>query len=500
MKNTADLLAFDVGTSSCKAAIFSEQGELLATGRGAYNVYHRNDVCVEQDPEEIFTGVQFALDAIRRQGFDLASIRAIGISSQMAAHCLIGCEDKPITPILSWMDQRARAEVDSFNLAFTQAEAKRLMGMDIKMTPAHTVIRLKWLNAHHRELLEKAKYFVQVKDLLVQELTGCWVSDVTTLKGLVDQKSGAIIPEMLKFTGCQADILLPAKMPYEEAGKLLPGIEGFEDLIPGIPVVVGWNDMNAAFLGMGGMSGQCAGMDLTGTSEHLGISSSRIPQDYLTCGLNSVPFLREKNVCYGVTSAGGQAFDWYMKQIYSNETDDPYARLMDKITNIEPNSIGNLLFIPYIEGERNPWIIDRGNGMFMCLSGENTKEDMAIAVMEGVCFELRSILERMPIQPMEIVVSGGAARNDFWNQMKADVMGIPYKRLYTTEAGCNGAAILAKSVLEPDRDITDIASEMTHSVKCYEPRTTYHDYYDEKYHMFLNVLEQLILKAGRSFK
>lgn len=500
MENTADLLTFDVGTSSCKAAIFSRCGEILSIGRGSYGVYRTSEGRVEQDPTEILEGIRAAVADIRRQGHDLSSVRAIGISSQMAAHCLVGQDDRPITPILSWMDQRSRAAVDDFQREFSQTEAKRLTGMDIKMTPAHTVIRLRWLREHESTLMAGAKLLVQVKDLLIRELTGRWVSDVTTLKGMVDQKSGALIPEMLRFTGCSEGILPPARMPYEEAGRLLPGVPGFEGLASGIPVVVGWNDMNAAFLGMCGMGDGCVGMDLTGTSEHLGIASNRIPKDFLTDGLNYVPFMGESEVCYGVTSAGGQAFDWFMRQIYSDGTGDPYARLTERIEGRAPDSIGDLMFIPYIEGERNPWIIERGNGIFLHLNGGHSREDMALAVMEGVCFELRTIMERMPLRPESIVVSGGAARNDFWNQMKADVMGIAYRRLFTTEAGCNGAAILAKSVLEPGRSIGEIASEMIRTVRCFEPRPQYQKYYEEKYGRFLNELKRFGIETGRDVK
>ena len=488
----AYILTFDVGTSSCKAALFSMEGRMLATGRGSYGVNHLPGGRVEQDPAEILRGIRNALNELRGQGYALRNVQAISFSSQIAAHCLVDAADRPMTPVISWMDQRAIAQVDAYNAAFTPEDTARLTGMDMLITPAHTITKLRWFSDNQSGLLEKAKHIVQVKELILHALTGEWVTDPTSLKGMVNQQSGKPIPEIMEFTRCPDRLLPRVGMPYEEAGRVRPDVEGFEDLQPGTPVVIGWNDMNAACLGMCGLPEGSVGFDLTGTSEHLGVMMNDMPGDFICRGVNRVPFLQGYEVCYGVTSSGGQALDWYVKKVFSHgSAPEGYAELLGQLGGVKRSNVEKLIFLPYLEGERNPWNAPGGRGVFFGLNGNHDRVDMAYAVMEGVCFALRAIYERMPVHPESLVVAGGAARNDAWNRMKADCLGSVCRRLHTTEAGCNGAAILAMSHLRGERDLRQIARGMTGTIRDWSPDAGAAAYYDEKFARFMHLHDQL---------
>ncbi|MEF9973429.1 MAG: FGGY family carbohydrate kinase [Clostridia bacterium] len=486
------VLTFDIGTSSCKCALFDGQGEVLCLGRGSYSVHKFQDGRIEQDPAEIRAGVCASLRDVIRAGWSLEGVRAIGISAQMAAHCLVDERGMELTPIMSWMDQRAKPQMDAYNRCFSQEDTARMTGMDMLITPAHTLTKMRWMHENIPQTLKKARYIVQVKDMLIHALTGRWVCDATTLKGIVDQQSKQPISEILDFTGCLSSLIVPVGMPYETAGLLLANVPGFEGLPAGIPVVVGWNDMNAAYLGMVGLAKACTGLDLTGTSEHIGIMTQEIPKNFVCNGVNRVPFLQGRQVCYGVTSSGGQAFDWYVKKVYAQGSSTvAYRELLEDIQMVTQDKIEDLIFLPYLEGERNPWNAPGGRGVFFGLNGNHTRLDMAYAVMEGVCFALQTILERMPMKPQSMIVAGGAARNDFWNQMKADAMQVPYRLLHTTEAGCNGAAILAMANLQPDMTLEEIAARMTGTVKTYEPNSNKAGYYAHKYKRYVNLYRHL---------
>lgn len=484
------ILTFDVGTSSCKAVVFSMEGALLAEGRGSYPLLKPRKGWAEQRVEDILAGIRGAVREIACQ-YDVSKVCAIGISSQMAAHCLVDADGRPLTNIISWMDRRASEEVEAYNQCFTQQDTLDLTGMDMLITPAHTITKLRWMQKHMPELLRRARYVVQVKELLIHELTGQWVSDKTTLKGIVRQSDGSVIPEIMQFTRCPESLIPPVKAPHQQAGRLREGGCGFEAFRAGIPVAVGWNDMNAAFLGMAGVPEESVGLDLTGTSEHFGMIARHIPERFRCDGVNHVPFLEGREVCYGVTSSGGQAFDWFVKNIYaSGDVQQAYAEIMPQLAAMDARATRGLYFLPYIEGERNPWNMPNARGVFFGLNGSHNRLHLAMAVMEGVCFALHTILDRMPQRPGRVIVAGGSARNDVWNQMKADVLELPYEKLHTTEAGCNGAAILALACLEPEADIASIARRFTRTRECFAPNAEWSAYYQDKYRRYLALLER----------
>lgn len=487
-----DILAVDIGTSSCKAAVFSEEGALLALGRGSYSLLFPEEGYVEQEPEEILQGVREAVACLKEQGIELLKIRAVSFSAQIAAQCLVDREGRPLTNLISWMDTRACKEAAVFTQRFSQEEMERLTGVDMVVTPSYGTAKLLWLHNHRKDMLKHAFKFVQIKDYLIYHLTGCWVSDATSLKGLVHSQTGKAVPEIMDFIGESSELLPEVKKPYETAGYLRSGVKGFEDLTPGIPVITGWNDMNAAFLGMGALTGDCIGMDLTGTSEHLGcVSFCRDIERKDYEGLNRVPFLGEKEVFYGVTSSGGQAVEWFVRDLLEEPDAKGYFERLFEKEGFGASGDSELIFLPYLEGERNPWNDPDARGVFFGLKRKHKQSDLALAVLEGVSFALRAIYERFPQMPDKIIVSGGASFNEVWNQMKADVMEIPYVRLKTSEAGCTGAAVLAVAALHPGKSMEGIAAEFFHVVKEYQPDRQKHLYYERKYQKFLKLYHHL---------
>ena len=488
-----DVLAIDIGTSSCKAAAFSENGKLLALGKGSYPLLFPHNGWVEQEPDSILQGVCNAIAQLPEKGIDLSQIRAISFSAQIAAQCLVDESGKPITNLISWMDGRAKEEARRFTQEFSSEETETLTGVDMVVTPAYSISKLRWLHDHQIKVMQKAAKFVQIKDYIIYYLTGNWVSDVTSLKGLVNYETEKPISRILEFTGASESLLPEVRKPYEIAGYLKENRKGFEQLPSGIPVVTGWNDMNAAFLGMGALSTDCIGMDLTGTSEHLGCISLKkeIARDNYK-GLNRVPFLNGREVFYGVTSSGGQAVEWFIKDfIGASDVKAYFQKLFQENKEIPLADEQGPVFIPYLEGERNPWNNPDACGVFFGLNRSHRQVDLAIAVLEGVCFALRAIFDRLPEFPEKVIVSGGASFNEVWNQMKADVMNVSFVRLDTTEAGCTGAAILAIAALHPEKNLEKIAAEVFSPICSYSPDVERHLIYEKKYRRFLSLYHNL---------
>ncbi len=229
--------------------------------------------------------------------------------------------------------------------------------------------------------------------------------------------------------------------------------------------------MNAAFLGMGALTNGFVGLNLTGTSEHLGCVGPCVHvarEAYL--GVNRVLFLDDREAFYGVTSSGGQAVEWFVKDLMgAKDVHDYFNKLFENQDEIPLASNDNLLFLPYIEGERNPWNNPEVRGVFFGLSRSHRQIYLAVAVLEGVCFALRAIYDQLPVKPEQMIVSGGASTDDLWNQMKANVMNAPFVKLNTTEAGCTGAAILALSILHLGMSFKEGTAKIVRPIQTYRP-------------------------------
>lgn len=483
------ILTIDIGTSSCKAALFSEDGKFLALGKGKYPLLFPQEGYVEQDPDAVFQGMCEAVEELGRQGYALSGVKAISFSAQIASQCLVDTEGRPLTRLLSWMDTRAAKETEEFGRLFSREETEKLTGVDMIVTPAYSITKLLWLRNHRKELVDRAWKFVQIKDYVIWKLTGNWVSDATSMKGLVHPRTKETIPEILNYIGIPKSLLPQVKEPNEIAGYLNRKEKAFEEIPEGTPVITGWNDMNAAFLGMGALTEGYVGMDLTGTSEHLGCIGpyrSRSWDSY--SGVNRVPYLEDREVFYGVTSSGGQAVEWFVKDFI--EAPDVAGYLMELLGEgivPAPELAEDLIFLPYLEGERNPWNNPQAGGVFFGLKRNSGQRDAVLAVLEGVCFALRAIYDRLPEKPERVIVSGGASSNHFWNQMKADVMNVPFVRLENTEAGCVGAAILALSALSPEKSMEKLSAEILHPAQEYIPDENRHRIYEKRYRKFLKL-------------
>lgn len=487
----ADIIAVDIGTSSCKAVLFSDNGEIMATGRGSYPLLIKENNWVEQDPEIIFQQVLESLQQIENRVEDLNSLRCISFCAQMSAQFLVDREGIPLTNMISWMDRRAELETEQLNRDFSKKRMEEISGMDMVITPAYGIPKLMWLKKHMPDILKKSAFFVQIKDYVIFRLTGNWCSDPTSLKGLVNQENGTPLNEIWTYLGLNSKILPEVKKPYEKAGVLKKGIAKLQKIRAGVTIVTGWNDMNAAFLGMGALLEDGIGLDMTGTSEHFGWCGYAVQDTVQYEGNNCVPYLDGRNIIYGVSSSSGLAIEWYIKEYLQNEDVGYYMQQMLYDCETRPVSSERPLFLPYLEGERNPWNNPKARGVFFGISREHQQRDMLESVLEGICFELKAICDRLPCLPKRVVVSGGASDNPVWNQMKADIFGTKIQTINVQEAGCTGAAFLGMKALEENISLEEISQKRIKVKTEYDPDSTVQEIYQKRYEKFLQLYRTL---------
>jgi xylulokinase len=150
-------------------------------------------------------------------------------------------------------------------------------------------------------------------------------------------------------------------------------------------------------------------------------------------------------VAIGTMQAAGGAFDWLERLLRPAESTSPRYRELDEQAESVPVGSNRLLFLPYLLGERSPHWNPLARGAFVGLAMSHGKAEMTRAVLEGVTFNLRHILDVLRSQGVEVEVMrliGGGGKSALWRQILADVYGLPVAHLgLSAEATALGAAI-----------------------------------------------------------
>ncbi|WP_157032629.1 xylulokinase [Erwinia typographi] len=480
------VLTLDIGTTSSKLVLIDKLGHKLFSDKASYPLYFPSPGHVEQDPWEIWRKICEMLARLFSEAGQTYCIEAVAISSQISAHFLVAADGEPLTRVISWMDSRASQEAKELVETFSRTELHDELGMDMLVGPAFIAPKLKWLARHEPAQLSRAHHLVQLKEYVIWQLTGVWRSDLTSLKGIVNQRTQVLSAKLLKWAGVSAQIIPPHDNPWAVAGTLTPAAAANLNLPEGIPVILGWNDLNAAIMGTIGIPRTCCGFDITGTSEHIGIVSSE-SLNAAPEGINCLPFVDDVSLSYGVTSSGGQALQWYMENIAVSKNYVDIERHVNRV----PAGAEKLIFLPYINGERNPWWNPNAQGVFFGMRAHHNKDHMTRAVLEGVGFALKASAVRLETLPEQFVVSGGASALDIWNQIKADILGVPFCKLNTTEAGCLGVAILAAYALGWYDSLATASENMIRTAKVFMPNEANHAMYNRKFEIYLSLYDAL---------
>lgn len=501
------VLGLDLGTSSCKAGLFQPDGEPRGLGQAAYALERGPDGRAEQHVEDWWQAVgQAVRQALAAANVAGEAVAAVGLSGQVGTHVLLGRDGQPLGPALSWQDTRSGAEAQEVQARLGRARLASVLGIDLPPSPAWPLPRLLWLQRHAPARLAQTWRLLQAKDYVAYRLTGELATDASSWRGLVRLPGPELADELLRELDLPLDLLAPRRPPAEAMGTVSSEAAALTGLAAGTPVVTGWNDLNCGLLGTGVVQ-PGVGFDIGGTTEHVGVALAAGTPPHSADRLMLAPYLTgaatgAARVCYGVTSAGGGALDWYANQVVPDLLaanglplpPDSAARLEASAASAPPGAAG-LVFLPYLHGERAPLWDPAARGVFFGLSGQHRHRHFARAILEGVAFSLRHVLEvveRAVGAPVDrLYTSGGPAAIGLWNQIKADVLHRPLVIPRVTHAACLGAAMLAAIGSGWHTSAVPAAAAMVHSAQQVDPDTRHAGRYDALYALYASLYPQL---------
>lgn len=443
-------LGIDIGTTGVKVLAIDEQGRVVAQAVREYPLHVPRSGWAEQDPEDWYQGTCEAVADILKKGISAAQIKGVGLTGQMHGSVFLDNRGRVIREAIIWCDQRTAAECEQ--ITATVGEKKLIELVSNPALAGFTASKILWLRNNEPGHYSRVAKVLLPKDYIGWRLTGVCATDVSDASGmlLLDVVNRRWSSEMLAALDIPAAWLAEVFESPEVVGTINARGASEMGLLEGTPVVAGAGDNAAGAVGNGIINPGMATVSL-GTSGVVFTPSSSPAVDEagrLHTFCHAVPGQWH---LMGVTLAAGGSLRWFRDYFSNAETlvagltnRDPYELLNDAAGQIPAGSEG-LLFLPYLSGERTPHADPLARGVFAGISLRHHKGHFVRAIMEGVAFSQKDsaeIMSQLGIALHDLRITGGGARSPVWQQILADVFGLPLNVMEHSEGPSYGAALL----------------------------------------------------------
>lgn len=453
------MAAFDIGTTAAKGVLIDRDHGIVHEGTQEYGIAHHAGGLVEQEPRDWWGAVETLTQAFWRAGWKPQSVEAVALTGQMQDVVVVDREGRALGPAILYSDARAVDQAAAMRARLRERgvaddEVSFIDGMD-------PIAKLVWLREHEpRRLQECAGVLFNAKDYVLGRLTGIRATDATTAATacLFSLRTRAWRTEWSDALCLPPQWLPPILAADVIAGRVSRDGARATGLMAGTPVYEGMGDAAAATLSAGVTAPGDAYMYLgaTGWAASLARAIGPGAQE----GVRHLPAVTSDDLIRiaPVLNAGG-VHQWIVRLLDGEEHASvagapiDYERFERLLENTPERSEG-AVFLPYLYGERCPVYEPRAMGAFVHLGAGMSRGALGWAVLEGVCFSLRQVLETLGASTPTIPVLGGMARSPLVRQLIADICGVGVR--VATAPGAAGALAAAVPAMVARGWFTDI--------------------------------------------
>ncbi len=491
------LVAIDVGTSGARAAAYDVAGRPAGEVRRSYPTDIGSDGRAEQDANRWRSASLSALDGLVRELGPKKQIRAVGLTGQCPSVVPLDGRDRPLRPGLIYRDNRAAPEALEIRRQFGDQAFHQRTGH----VPAafHVAAKIVWMRHHEPALFEATRRFVEPSDYVALALTGENATDwtVATASALFNVRERRWDEVILEGLDLEPSLLPIAYPSWSVIGELRPALRHRLGISNTVPVVIGCGDSLACAFGAGVIApGPIS--EMAGSSTCL---NSMVPEPLPGLDITNYPNLLPGGGYFtevGINTTG-EAIQWLARLTYGGRTGRPtaadYARIDAEAASVAAGADG-LLVVPVLgDGERDDPNL---RGAAVGLSLRHGRAALARAVLEGVAYGMRARVDALAAAgsaATELRVSGGDTRLGTWNQIKADVLGVPVLRV-AGDATAVGAALLAGLGVGVYRDAAEAVVVAGRPEPAIEPDPTAHVRYNELYAAYRRLVESPAIHVG----
>jgi gluconokinase len=487
-----EILAIDIGTTHCKAITFNMKGEAILSLKETYATIADEEGKSEQDPDEIFEAV---LNLIQQALRKHPEIKGISFSAAMHSLIAIDKKGKPLTHAITWADIRSKAYAEE--LMHTELGDKIYHQTGTPIHPMSPLCKIIWIRNEYLDMFNNTSKFISIKEYIFCKLFGKYIVDVSiaSATGLFDIYNKTWFDEALKVAGITAEQLSTPVAAIHIETELLPEYKALLKSKGEIAFILGGNDGSLANIGCGAITPGEVALTI-GTSGAIRITTDQLKKDDKKRLFNYI-ITDDLFITGGPANNGGIVLKWFT-ELFNNdeETETDIDKILELASEADAGA-GNLIFLPYLLGERAPMWDANAKGVFFGLDNLHEKKHLARAVVEGICFGMNDILvalEETNGNIENIYASGGFIQSRFWLQVLADIFGKRIIISNVADASATGAAIIGMKALGWIEKLED-ARFLLHKGETFEPSEELH----EKYKKLFVIFQILYVKLRDEF-
>jgi xylulokinase len=498
------LIGIDLGTSVVKTTLFTADGVAVANATRPAALHQPGPGLAEQRAEDFYEASLATINEVVGQaGLAPTAVAAIAFAGQMGGIMGIDRAGQAVTP---WYPSTLDTRYQPYLRRILARDGGRLVELSGALPIAAP--RLAWWQAEHPELYQRIHKVVILANYVAGRMADLAGDEAfidpsyLTWIGLADTAHRRWSDELAELWGLSQD-KLPAIVPATTViGRLGPAAAQACGLAPGVPLVAGAGDQVAGFIGAGLVeTGQL--IDVAGTFPVFATSLERFLLDSRHEMLQSVAGPLADNHWYLMMyiSGGGLTHRWFAEQFATAEqqqaraeSDSIYQLLDRQAADLPPGAAG-LLFIPHLIGRACP-SDPAVRGAWLGFGWNHQKSHFYRAVLESIAYDFAQALAVMAdylpeVAFQEVSVIGGGANSAVWNQIKADVLGLPYRQLAQADRASLGCAIMAGHAVGLYPDMAATARQFAQPVSRVEPRPEHHAHYQGYVAAYRQAFDQL---------
>lgn len=499
------ILGIDNGGSDIKCALFDVEGKELASSSAYVKIDTPEPGFTQRDPEEVWkANVKVIREVLGKSKIATEDIASIGLTAYGNGLVFTDEQIRPVYPIIVSTDDRAERLCQRF----------KEEGIERKLFPytrqtlwsAQPAVLLPWFKENNREVLERCRWILSMKDYLRYKLSGNVNSELTEASStsLFNQDTRAYDIELFRILGIEDCFeKFPRILESTAIGGYVTKKASEETgLKEGTPIAAGYFDIDANALASGILKDDelCLIAGTWSINEFLirdATSDYDKRTNTATISYADGYYLMEDST---PTSAGN--FSWYIEKIINgygrNLSREQIYDMCNRMAEEKKPEDSDVIFVPYLFASAG----DPGaRGAFLNMSAADDDASLVRAIYEGVVFSSVHHVYNLkrPLSSFRIAkLSGGITNSEVWSQMMADALQITIQTVSGSQIGAKGAAIGAGVACGLFSDLKEGVEKMVKQGKEYKPQKEYADIYRRKYKRYETALKAVDLLGKES--
>lgn len=496
------IIASDLGSQSIKTAIYDTEGRPLGSSSQDTKIHTLGPGALVYQGDEFYQltteSIRHVVEKTKIHPKDVAVISFSGMGGG-----IIGIDEnwRPTSEYTNPLDSRDQPYF--LEIMNTHGDLIRSISGTGSPMGANKIV---WLQKEYPEIYKKTKKFMMVTQYVQGKLAGTKVEDAfwentsPALSGLADTKQNEWSEEICQALKIDRDKLPRMVEPTDIIGTLSK--EGAADcgLIEGVPIVAGAYDKSCDTLGSG--SNEVGSIvDNAATYPAITVCVDKFTSDMqhktLECNPSAIKGLW---LLQTYITGGGLTHKWFLDNFCNVEKDaaekqglSTYEFLDRKASKLPPGSEG-LLFIPHLSGRATPSDPEM-RGLWVGFTWTHSRVHFYRSILESIAYEhacsLKVVRDNYPnITFNQVRVLGGGATSSLWNQIKADILGLPYYRLNRDDFATLGAAIIGGKAIGLFKDMQAVSKRFSQVHDTVKSRPETHEYYKNYLEVYVRLYNQ----------